>query len=107
MKKLIMIFAAGALLATAEVNTYTGVITDDMCKLDHKHMNAGPDVDCVAACVKTSGGKVKYVLYDGKTMYKLSDQQPPEKFAGKRARVTGELFAKTAIIKVEKIEQAR
>lgn len=93
-----------ALAAANQTRTFTGVITDDMCGNDHTHMNAGPDPDCVKACVKSSKGKYKYVLSDGRKTYKLSDQATPEKFAAKKVRVTGQLFEKTGIIKVEKIE---
>jgi hypothetical protein len=103
MTKLIATFAVSALLASAA--TFTGVITDSMCVKDHKAMNMGPDPECVKACIKS--GNVKYVLYDGKNTYKLSDQQTPEKFAAQKVRVTGTLFEKTGVIKVDKIEPAR
>jgi hypothetical protein len=77
-----------------------------MCKLDHKHMNMGSDPDCVRACVKSSKD-YKYALHDGSRMYVLSDQQTPEKFAAQRVRVTGTLFPKTGIIKVDKIEAVK
>ena len=104
MTKLASLFAFSALLASA--GTFTGVITESMCVKDHKSMNMGPDPDCVRACVKADKN-VKYVLFDGHKTYKLSDQQTPEKFAAKRVTVTGTLFEKTGIIKVEKIELAR
>jgi len=37
--------------------------------------------------VKTSK-EVKYVLYDGKNTYKLSDQKTPEQFAAQKLKVT-------------------
>jgi hypothetical protein len=46
----------------------------------------------------------KYALHDGKKMYVLSDQQTPEKFAAQKVKVTGTLYTKTNIIKVDKIE---
>jgi len=49
----------------------------------------------------------KYALYDGKEVYRLSDQQTPEKFAAKKVKVTGVLYEKTKIIKVERIEAAQ
>jgi uncharacterized protein DUF5818 len=42
-------------------------------------------------------------LYDGKEFYTLSDQRTPEKFAGKKVRVTGTLNAKTKTIQVDSI----
>ena len=97
-----LLFSALALSAA----TFTGTITDSMCGMDHKHMNAGPDDKCAQACVK-SGKQFKYVLFDGKNSYKLSDQQTPAQFAAKKVKVTGKLFAKTGIIQVEKIEPAK
>ena len=54
-----------------------------MCaNADHSQMRMGPtDAECTIACVSAHGAM--YVLYDGKDVYTLSDQQTPEKFAGK------------------------
>lgn len=90
----------------AAAATFTGVITDTMCGLDHAHMGATDNARCVRDCVK-SGSKYKYALHDGKRMYVLSDQQTPEKYAAQKVRVTGVLNEKTGIIKVEKIEPAK
>jgi hypothetical protein len=93
-------------LAAADKQTFTGVITDDMCsKADHKSMNMGPDAKCVTECVKGMGGK--YVLYDGKSAYILSDQKAPEKFAGQKVTITGTLDAKTNTIQVDSIKQPK
>lgn len=102
MTKLLIAFALSALLVSGA--TFTGIITDDMCVKDHKAMNMGPDPDCVRACATKHGSK--YVLFDGKNAYKLSDQETPAKFAAKKVKVTGTLYPKTGIIKVEKIEAA-
>ena len=59
MTKLVSIFAVSAMLASAA--TFTGVITESMCKKDHKAMAMGPDADCIRACVKADKN-VKYVL---------------------------------------------
>ena len=104
MTKSILIFCFSTALALAA--TYTGVITDSMCVGDHKSMNMGPDAECVRKCVKAHGS-AKYVLFDGKNVYKLSDQQTPEKFAAQKVKVTGKLFEKTGVIAVEKIEGVR
>jgi hypothetical protein len=105
MRKLLLCFAAScALFAQGPAKVYLGVITDTMCGLDHAHMGATDNAKCVRDCVKTGGGKWKYALHDGKNMYVLSDQQTPEKFAAQKVKVTGTLYEKTKIIKVEKIE---
>jgi hypothetical protein len=94
------------LTAAASAATFTGVITDTMCGLDHSHMGAKDNAKCVRDCVK-SGTKYKYALHDGKKMYVLSDQQTPEQFAAQKVKVTGTLVEKTGIIKVEKIELSK
>jgi len=97
----------GALLSGAEKRTFTGVITDSMCeKGDHSRMRMGSnDAECTVACVNAHGAQ--YVLYDGKQVYMLSDQQTPEKFAGKKVTVAGTLDAKSKTIKVESMAAAK
>ncbi|MBS1874151.1 MAG: hypothetical protein JSU00_13120 [Acidobacteria bacterium] len=102
MIKLISVLALSAAFASAA--TFTGVISDSMCVKDHKSMNMGPDADCIKGCVKAGA---KYVLLDGAKVYKLSDQQTPEKFAAQKVRITGTLFEKTGVIKVERIEAVK
>jgi hypothetical protein len=87
--------------------TFTGVITDSMCGVNHQPMNVAPDAKCVRECVKANPAGVKFALNDGRNVYKLSDQATPAPFAGQKVRVTGTLFAKTAIIQVSRIELAR
>ena len=97
--------AAGLMFAAPASQKFTGVITDDMCaKGDHKSMNM-PDEKCVLECVKSMNGK--YVLYDGKTAYVLSDQKTPEKFAAQKVTVTGTVNQNAKTIQVEKIEAAK
>lgn len=98
-----VLFAAAASFAGSAPHTFTGVITDSMCGPNHAMMHITPDAKCVRECVK-SGGGVRYVLYDGKNTYKLSDQETPAQFAAQKVRVTGVLFEKTGIIQVQKIE---
>lgn len=88
--------------ATAQKpRTFTGVITCTMCKNDHSAMGITPEDRCVRECIKHGA---HYALFDGQNLYRLSDQQTPEKFAAQKVRVTGVLYEKTGIIKVEKIE---
>lgn len=108
MKKQIAIVIASAALALSAqaAQKYTGVITDDMCvKGDHKDMHMGSDEKCVDECIKSMKGK--YMLYDGKDTWALSDQKAPAKFAAKKVAVTGTLDATTKTIKVDKIEAAK
>jgi hypothetical protein len=104
MKRLISSLLTIAVLAAAPgKQKFTGIITDSMCGLaDHSQMRMGPtDAECTIACVREHGAL--YVVYDGKQVYTLSDQQTPEKFAGKKVTVTGTLDAKTRTIQVDSI----
>jgi len=87
--------------------TFTGTITDSMCPAgDHSRMRMGStDAECTLACVSAHGADL--VLYDGKEVYTLSDQQTPEKFAGKKVAVTGTLDTKTKTIRVDSITAAK
>ena len=97
---------AGALMASAAPQTFTGVITDTMCGKDHAMMKVSPDSKCVVECAK-GHGNTKYALFDGKNVYVLSDQKTPEQFAGKKVTVTGTLYEKTKILKVDSIAAHR
>ena len=77
-KTILALLAAGFLWAAPA--KYTGVITDTMCKADHKSMNMGSDAKCVTECAKMGA---KYALWDGQTAWELSDQKAAEKFAAK------------------------
>ena len=108
MKQLISsLLAVAALSAAPGKQTFTGVITDDMCgKAGHSQMRMGPtDAECTMACISAHGAT--YVLYDGKEVYTLSDQRTPERFAAQRVRVTGTLNAKSKTIRVESIRGAK
>lgn len=97
------LLALTGLSAAQSPQTFTGIITDDMCALaGHAQMKMGPtDADCVKACIAAHGAS--YVLLDGKDVYELSDQQTPEKFAAQKVTVVGTLDAKTKAIKVQSI----
>jgi hypothetical protein len=72
----------------------------------HAQMRMGPtDAECTIACVRAHDAK--YVLYDGKDVYTLSDQQMPEKFAAQKVTVIGTLDAKTKTIQVDSITAAK
>ena len=87
--------------------TFTGTITDGMCAAgDHSQMRMGPtDAECAIACVDAHGAA--FVLYDGKDVYRLSDQRTSEKLAGKRVTVSGTLDAGTKTIQVDSITAAK
>jgi hypothetical protein len=103
LKYLIVGLLAGAALPAPGRQTFSGVITDHMCAdTGHAAMRMGPtDAECTVACVQAHGAF--YVLLSGKTVYNLSNQQLPERFAGEKVRVTGTLDAKTKTIAVDSI----
>ena len=96
-----------SLSAAQQPQTFTGTITDNMCaRGSHAQMRMGPtDADCTKACV--SAHDAKYVLYDGKEVYTLSDQKTPEKFAAQKVTVVGTLDVKTKTIRVDSITAAK
>jgi hypothetical protein len=95
-----------AALYGADTQTFTGVITDDMCgSAGHASMRMGStDAECASACIGAHGAA--YVLSAGKDVYILSDQRTPEEFAGRKVAVTGTLNAKTNTIQVQSIRAA-
>ena len=108
MKPLLVCLLAGAALSAAPgKQTFTGTITDNLCaKAGHSQMRMGPtDAECTIACIGAHGAT--YVLYNGKDVYTLSDQQMPEKFAGQKVRVVGTLDAKTKTIQVDSMTAAK
>ena len=103
---LLSLFVAVTVSAAQEKRSFTGVVTDEMCPLGtHAHMKMGPtDAECTKACVMSHDAK--YMLFDGKSAYFLSDQKTPEKFAAQKVRVIGTLDAKTMTIRVDSIAVA-
>ncbi len=106
MTKLASLLLGGALIAGAATQTFTGYITDTMCGKDHAAMGVTPDEKCVRECVKHDKNN-KYALLSGPNVYVLSDQKTPEQFAGKKVTVTGTLYEKTKILKVDSIAAAK
>jgi hypothetical protein len=104
-KLAVILLATATSFAGSVPRTFTGVITDSMCVANHAMMRVAPDAKCVTECAK--GGKFKYVLFDGKNAWKLSDQESPARFASQRVRVTGVLFEKTGVLRVDRIEAER
>src|SRR6516225_9638873 len=99
-KTLSLLFAGALLAAAADQQTFTGIITDSMCGKDHAMMKVSPDSKCVQECARLGS---KYALFDGKTAYVLSDQNTPKQFAGQKVKITGTLYEKTKILKVDSI----
>jgi hypothetical protein len=79
--------------AFAVPQTFTGVVTDDMCGKKHTMMPGKPDSECIRACVKSGS---KYALLVGDKIYVLKgDAKQIDHFAGKKAKVTGDVSGTT------------
>jgi phage terminase large subunit len=104
---LVSLLALASLSAAQGKQSFTGVITDDMCaRADHSQMQMGPtDADCTKECIRAHGAS--YVLYDGTNAYMLSDQQAPARFAAQKVTVVGVLDARTKTIAVDSMSAAR
>jgi hypothetical protein len=88
-KQIAVVFAAAAMAFAAGPQTFTGVITDNMCAdADHKDMKMGNDAKA-------------------KKSYVLSDQKTPEKFAAKKVTVVGTLDDAGKNLKVDSIAAAK
>ena len=104
---LILLTAFASLSAAPATQTFTGVITDEMCaKAGHASMRMGPtDAECTRACVDLHGAA--FVLYDGKAMYRVNDAKKADAFAGQKVKIVGSLDAKTNTIQIQSIAAAR
>jgi hypothetical protein len=104
-------FILGAAILTASVTTsaqqtWTGTISDSMCKAKHEEAAEGQgkmaDRDCTLSCVK--GGSKFVLLVDGK-VYQIANQDNKDltAFAGQAVKVSGDVKGDTiTIAKVEK-----
>lgn len=90
--------------ATDAPQTFTGVISDDMCGLDHSGMGEKDDKKCTLSCVE-SGSDFVLADREHKKVYKLDDQKKPKDFAGDKVVITGTLDGDT--IHVQSIEAAK
>ena len=97
MRILVAILAAAAPLATANEGLLDGLITDSMCIANHKAAKTCFDQRRVRSYVRAGA---KYVLWDGRNAYVLSDQQAAEPWAGKKVRVLSTLDAKTREVRL-------
>jgi type 1 fimbria pilin len=112
MKYLLIGLLASALLASATMfatqsrQTFSGTITDEECPIaDHSGMRMGPtDTACAIACVQDHGGQ--FVFFDGKEIYRLSDQDKSKELAGQKVTVIGTLDPKTKTIQVDSMTAA-
>ncbi|MXZ70177.1 MAG: hypothetical protein F4Z04_01510 [Acidobacteria bacterium] len=100
------LLAPAAMFATQSRQTFSGTITDEECPVaDHSGMRMGStDAACAIACVDDHS--VPFVLFDGKAIYRLSDQDKSREFAGKKVAVVGTLDSQTNTIQVHSMAAA-
>jgi hypothetical protein len=80
----------------ADLDTFTGMITDSYCGARHVRYPNLPPTQCAAACIRHGAS---YVLVDGDHRYKLSGSvMALSKILGTRARVTGTLEDDTIVV---------
>lgn len=101
----VLLLSVPALATGRADQTFAGVISDDMCALNHASMRMGPtDAECAHACVEEHDAA--YILVSEGHVYKLSNQGAAKAYAGKKARVVGTVDAKTNTIAVTSITGA-
>jgi hypothetical protein len=110
MKKLFVYSAMMALCSPvvfAAQQTWTGQISDAMCKSDHGMMQKGAtkmsDKECAMACAKAGQ---KYVLVSDGKVYQIENQTVAglAANAGGTVKVTGEASADGGSIKIARVE---
>ena len=101
-----LVIAGSSVVCGAPARTYVGLITDTMCAADHLAMKVAPDAKCVRECVGDAKS-FQYALLDGANVYRVSDQETPSQFAGRKVKVAGVLYPKTNILKVDRIEAVK
>lgn len=120
MKKFMMfvVLAIAAISTSAQSakKVFVGEISDSQCATNvhsktqsHEEMTADHTMgdtkaDCVRTCVHKMGGSFVLLAPDGR-VYRLSDQEGSDKFAGEKVKVYG-TPEKSGAITVEKIEKA-
>jgi hypothetical protein len=103
---ILVLLVIGTASAGRRVDTFIGVVTDDVCAKDgHSGMQMGPtDAECTRLCVMVHDAA--YALYDGKTVYKLIGSSEVEAFAAQKVRVVGTLDTGMQAIRVDSIAAA-
>jgi hypothetical protein len=97
--------AAMALTVFAAEQTWTGAISDKMCRVSHRSMGNGKmsDRECTLACTK--GGASYVFAVDGKVYQLTNHDADLRTHAGHTVNLMGELKGDT--IRVSKIEMPK
>lgn len=90
----------GGVLVQAAEQTWTGTISDSMCRTKHESGAEGQETtnpDCTRDCVK---GGSKYVLIVGEKVFAIANQNHADlaAHAGETVRVRGELSGETITV---------
>ena len=100
---LVALLALAATLLMGATQTFTGVVTDDMCAKSggmNKHTMAPgkPDADCVRGCVKAGA---HFALYtpDKKVYVLKGDPKQFDALAAQKVTVTGDLTGNAIAVK--------
>ena len=103
--KLVSAIAVMLLFVSGSQQTWTGEISDGLCRAEHMPLSEGdpilPSPECVRICHRSD---YKYVFVLGDKVYEITNQDNPDldKFAGQSVKVTGEL--KGEAISISRIE---
>src|SRR5215510_14681654 len=101
-RRALFVVAAMLLLAPLSAQqSWSGQISDSMCKAKHEEAAEGQgkmaDRDCTLSCVR--GGSKFVLLVDGKVLQIANqDQKDLQTFAGQQVTVTGDLKGDTLTI---------
>ena len=93
----VAILASAAPLATANDGLMDATITDSLCAANHKSMRLSCDETGVRSRIKAGA---KYVLWDGRNAYVLSDQKAADQWAARKVKVLTTLDAKTRQVRI-------
>lgn len=93
----VAILVSAARLATANDGLMDATITDSLCAANHKSMRLSCDETGVRSRIKAGA---KYVLWDGRNAYVLSDQKAADQWAARKVRVLATLDAKTRQVRI-------
>jgi hypothetical protein len=94
---LVAILVSAAPLATANDGLMDATVTDSLCAANHKSIRLSCDETGVRSRIKAGA---KYVLWDGKNAYVLSDQKAADQWAARKVRVLATLDAKTRQVRI-------
>jgi len=82
-------------MANAAAQSFTGVISDSMCKKTHM-MPGKTDAQCIEECVKAGAS---YVLVSGDKVYTLNAKSSLiSPYAGKKVQIQGDLKNNTITV---------